>query len=151
LALVQETCHYRRTGAARHSRRKRFRPPGRLMGETWKHAGLGGAAMRQATGLLLVVAMLLGGCVAYVGPGRAGISVGAPVAVPPTPNGGGWHRAYPAPGEPAGASANPPASTNPIDAAGRPAEHGELLVCGGAGHDALERVPEGGPADAHLV
>jgi len=36
--------------------------------------------MRQATGLLLVVAMLLGGCAAYVAPGRAGISIGAPVA-----------------------------------------------------------------------
>jgi len=44
--------------------------------------------MRQATGLLLVVAMLLGGCVAYVGPGRAGISVGAT----PSHYGWGWHR-----------------------------------------------------------
>jgi len=48
--------------------------------------------MRQATGLLLVVAMLLGGCVAYVGPGRAGISVGAPVVAAPPHYGWGWHR-----------------------------------------------------------
>ncbi|HTY78210.1 MAG TPA: hypothetical protein VMI34_10365 [Candidatus Bathyarchaeia archaeon] len=47
--------------------------------------------MRQVTGLLLVVAMLLGGCAAYVAPGRAGISVGVPVASPPH-SGWGWHR-----------------------------------------------------------
>src|SRR5262249_62034025 len=49
------------------------------------------------------------------------------------------------------ASANAPASANPVDAAGRPAEQRELLVGGGAGYDALERVPERRPADAHLV
>jgi len=48
--------------------------------------------MRQATGLLLVMAMLLGGCVAYVGHGRAGISVGAPVVAGPPHYGWGWHR-----------------------------------------------------------
>ena len=48
--------------------------------------------MRRATGLLLVLAMLLGGCVAYVGHGRAGISVGAPVVAGPPHYGGGWHR-----------------------------------------------------------
>ena len=48
--------------------------------------------MRQTTGLLLVVAVLLGGCAAYVAPGRAGISIGAPVVVGPVHSGWGWHR-----------------------------------------------------------
>ena len=48
--------------------------------------------MRQMTGLLLVVAMLLGGCAAYVAPGRAGISIGAPVVVAPAHPAWGWRR-----------------------------------------------------------